>query len=140
MNTDLKSLLIQTGLIDTSSDIENKADETAIFHQIEHVLSTNKSDDLLSTAVRHLVEIVGLNSLLPDCYAKFQLLVTEGMIFFLMQLPPDRLTQKIMDQLQMPQDTLPGQRINTLIKDMPTLQKLGQMDFSTIDALHTNKK
>jgi len=127
MNTDLKSLLNQIGLIDTSSDIENKADETAILHQLEHALITNKSDDLLSTTARHLVQIVGLNSMLPDCYERFQPIVTEGMIFFLMQLPPDRLIPKIIDQLMMPQDTLPGQRINTLIKDMPTLQKLGQM-------------
>jgi len=127
MNIDFKALLPQLDQIDNSSGKIDKDKEAAMLHQLESALNSDNSDDLLSAIARHLVLFAGIDSMLPECYEKFQPIVTEGMIFFLIQLPPDRLARKIMDQMLMPKDTLPGQRINTLIKDMPTLQKLGQM-------------
>jgi len=81
----------------------------------------------LAETVRQLVIYAGLENFLPESYARFQRLVVEGLTFMLAALPLERLAQKVVDQLRLPQSASPGQRACVLIKDMPTLQKLGQI-------------
>ncbi len=81
----------------------------------------------LDHTVRQMVLLTGLQNFLPASYAKFQAVVLEGMIFMMSGLPLTRLAEKIVDQLRLPHSAPLGERLYTLVKDMPTLQKLGQI-------------
>jgi ubiquinone biosynthesis protein len=86
-----------------------------------------KSTGMLESLVRHVVLSTGIETFLPKRYARYQPVVREGMVFMLSEMPLSRLSPKIVDQLLLPKTSSFGQRLFTLIKDMPTLQKLGQI-------------
>jgi ubiquinone biosynthesis protein len=90
---------------------------------LEQAWSLGSLDDV----VRQMVGFVGVDRLLPDSYVRFQPMVTESMVFWLRRLPLERLARKITDQLLLDPAAPPGRRICVLIKDMPSLQKLGQI-------------
>lgn len=48
-------------------------------------------------------------------------------MFIIASLPVTRVADKIVDQLFLEPDTPPGRRLYTLVEDMPSLQKLGQI-------------
>ena len=91
------------------------------------LLKEAKASGMLEDLVRQVVLTTGIESFLPQRYAKYQPVVREGMIFMMSSLPLSRLADKIVDQLRLPEDASFGCRLFTLIKDMPTLQKLGQI-------------
>jgi ubiquinone biosynthesis protein len=91
------------------------------------VLKEAKSEGILEDLVRHVVLSTGIESFLPQHYAKYQPVVREGMVFMMSSMPLSRLAPKIVDQLLLPESASFGKRLFTLIKDMPTLQKLGQI-------------
>lgn len=74
-----------------------------------------------------MVEFIGVDGLLPASYARFQPLATESMVFLLTRLPTERLARKIVDQLMLDPGVSQGRQLCTLIRDMPSLQKLGQI-------------
>jgi ubiquinone biosynthesis protein len=110
-----------------AADKGSVPDVSFVRQQVECFLSQARSLGDLETISRKIVEHVGVDRLLPECYARFQPLVTESMVFLLQQLPEKRLARKIVDQLLLTPDVLHGQRLLVLINDMPTLQKLGQI-------------
>ncbi len=91
------------------------------------LLKEAKASGMLEDLVRQVVLTTGIESFLPQRYAKYQPVVREGMIFMMSALPLSRLADKIVDQLRLSEDAPFGCRLFTLIKDMPTLQKLGQI-------------
>ena len=91
------------------------------------LLKDAKSRGTLEHTVRQVVLITGLEDLLPDCYARFRSVVVEGMVFMISALPITRLAEKIVDQIRLNHTATLGQRLYALIKDMPSLQKLGQI-------------
>ncbi|MCP4577810.1 MAG: hypothetical protein GY846_16175 [Deltaproteobacteria bacterium] len=91
------------------------------------LLKEAKSGGMLEDLVRQVVLSTGIESFLPQHYAKYQPVVREGMVFMMSSMPLSRLAPKIIDQLLLPEDATFGKRLFTLIKDMPTLQKLGQI-------------
>ena len=91
------------------------------------LLKEAKSGGMLEDLVRQVVLSTGIESFLPQRYAKYQPVVREGMVFMMSSMPLSRLAPKIIDQLLLPEDASFGKRLFTLIKDMPTLQKLGQI-------------
>ncbi len=91
------------------------------------LLKEARTAGMLEELVRQVVLTTGIESFLPQRYAKYQPVVREGMIFMMSSLPLSRLADKIVDQLGLPEDASFGCRLFTLIKDMPTLQKLGQI-------------
>jgi ubiquinone biosynthesis protein len=91
------------------------------------LLKQAKSSGMLEQLVRQVVLSTGIESFLPERYADYQPVVREGMVFMLSSMPLSRLAPKIVDQLLLPEDASFGKRLFTLIQDMPTLQKLGQI-------------
>ncbi|MCG6879207.1 MAG: hypothetical protein LJE96_08695 [Deltaproteobacteria bacterium] len=90
------------------------------------LLKNAKSSGMLETLVRQVVLSTGIESFLPERYTPYQPVVREGMVFMMSAMPLSRLAPKIVDQLLL-EDASFGKRLFTLIKDMPTLQKLGQI-------------
>ncbi|MBW2368933.1 MAG: hypothetical protein JRH15_13715, partial [Deltaproteobacteria bacterium] len=90
-------------------------------------LKQAKSQGRIADIARQITSLLGLENFLPRNYRKFNVVVVEGLIFMLAELPLGRLAEKIVDQVCMSDSSSLGQRICTLIKDMPTLQKLGQI-------------
>jgi len=90
-------------------------------------LKQAKSQGRIADIARQITSLLGLENFLPRNYRKFNVVVVEGLIFMLAELPLGRLADKIVDQVCMSDSSSLGQRICTLIKDMPTLQKLGQI-------------
>ncbi|MFZ5573346.1 MAG: AarF/UbiB family protein [Thermodesulfobacteriota bacterium] len=95
--------------------------------RIAPILKKMKDSHTVETVVRPMVLWTGLSRLLPEQYNKFQPVVIESMIFLLQELPVPRLTDKIVDQLALPPHADPGSRLSVLVKDMPCVQKLGQV-------------
>jgi ubiquinone biosynthesis protein len=91
------------------------------------LLKQAKGERMLEELVRQVVLSTGIESFLPQRYEKYQPVVREGMVFMMSSMPLSRLAPKIVDQLLLPEDASFGKRLFTLIKDMPTLQKLGQI-------------
>ena len=91
------------------------------------LLKEARSGGMLEDLVREVLLSTGIESFLPRRYEKYQPVVREGMVFMMSSMPLSRLAPKIVDQLLLPEDASFGKRLFTLIKDMPTLQKLGQI-------------
>ncbi len=104
-----------------------KPSVTVMRRRTMDLLKQAKSGGNLDHTVRQMVLLTGLQNFLPASYAKFQAVVLEGMIFMMSGLPLTRLAEKIVDQLRLPHSAPLGERLFTLVKDMPTLQKLGQI-------------
>jgi ubiquinone biosynthesis protein len=91
------------------------------------VLRDSQAAGTLTALAQALVRFSGIVRFLPERYGRFQPMVHEGLVFLLAGLPLERLAEKIVDQLILPLDALPAQRLLALVRDMPTLQKLGQV-------------
>jgi ubiquinone biosynthesis protein len=126
MNSDLTLFLGQIWSRPSAAN-GNGIDPALVYEQMDNLLSRARSQGNLDDLVRQMVDFVGVNQLLPPCYARYQPMVTESMVFLLLQLPPERLSRKITDQFLLDLKALPGRRVCTLIQDMPSLQKLGQI-------------
>jgi len=90
-------------------------------------LNQAKSQGCITDIARQITCLLGLENFLPQRYQKFTIVVVEGLVFMLAELPLGRLANKIVDQICMSSSSSFGQRLCTLIQDMPTLQKLGQI-------------
>lgn len=91
------------------------------------LLKKARSGGVLEDLVRQVVLSTGIEKFLPQRYANYQPVVREGMVFMMSSMPLSRLAPKIVDQLLLPENASFGKRLFTLIQDMPTLQKLGQI-------------
>lgn len=100
---------------------------SAIRRRIRETLKQAKTDGSYTEIISTLVELAGTKDLLPARYAKFKEPVVEGTAFIISCLPIARVSEKIVDQLFLDPDVPPGQRLYTLVADMPSLQKLGQI-------------
>jgi len=71
--------------------------------------------------------IVPAEVLVPDEYQRWRPLVQDAMQFVFSRLSGRRLAAKLVEQIELPRDTPPEQRLIRLISKMPGLQKLGQV-------------
>jgi ubiquinone biosynthesis protein len=71
--------------------------------------------------------IVPVERLVPETYVKWRPPVRESMMFVVSRLSPARLAPKLLEQLELPLDTPPEERLWRLIAKVPGLQKLGQV-------------
>jgi ubiquinone biosynthesis protein len=101
--------------------------KSALRREVTPLLKELRRQGTLDDLVGALVQFTGVGDLLPASYARFQAPVTEGMTFFLSRLPLSILSEKLVDQLRLPPDADRGQRIYSLVKDLSTIQKLGQI-------------
>jgi ubiquinone biosynthesis protein len=91
------------------------------------LLRDSQAAGTLTGLAQALVRFSGIVRFLPERYARFQPMVHEGLVFLLAGLPLERLAEKVVDQLALPLDAAPARRLLALVRDMPTLQKLGQV-------------
>ena len=91
------------------------------------LLKKAKAESEYTEIISTIVKFAGIEDLLPERYAKFNAPVVEGTIFIISSLPIARVADKIVDQLFLDPDIPPGRRLYTLVEDMPSLQKLGQI-------------
>lgn len=65
--------------------------------------------------------------LVPERYAAYRPLVTDGLFFFLSHLAPPRIAAIVEEQLALPEDASVAERVVALLHHCPTLHKLGQV-------------
>ena len=68
-----------------------------------------------------------MNSLVPDCYAKWKPFVKGGLAWFLGKLSNDRQQEILNDQLALGPFASAPQRLEAVLRRCPTLHKLGQI-------------
>ncbi|MGC2108212.1 MAG: AarF/UbiB family protein [Candidatus Korobacteraceae bacterium] len=78
-------------------------------------------------ASRWVAQALSVNRLVPEVYAEWRPLVRDAMVFFGSHLSTARLAPKLVEQIELPPNTLPEKRLLLLIARVPGLQKLGQV-------------
>ncbi|PKL41987.1 MAG: hypothetical protein CVV41_16175 [Candidatus Riflebacteria bacterium HGW-Riflebacteria-1] len=68
-----------------------------------------------------------MNSLVPDCYAKWKPFVKGGLAWFLGQLSEERQQEILNDQLALGPFASAALRLESVLRRCPTLHKLGQI-------------
>lgn len=76
---------------------------------------------------RWVTQLVPVSALVPPLYRQWRPLVRDAMMFVVLQLSPPRLAPKIIEQIELPPDTPPEQRLLRIIAKVPGLQKIGQV-------------
>ncbi len=74
-----------------------------------------------------LAGLIPVESLVPEQHRKWRPLVRDALEFVFTHLSAGRLRMKIAEQIALPPDSPPEQRLLGLISRMPGLQKLGQV-------------
>jgi ubiquinone biosynthesis protein len=76
---------------------------------------------------RWTTRIIPVETLVPEANREWRPLVRDSIQFFFSQLSDRRLAAKLVEQVELPQETPPEARLIRLISKMPGLQKLGQV-------------
>jgi ubiquinone biosynthesis protein len=95
---------------------------------IETALKSPLGQSMRDAMARWIVdEIVPVERLVPPAYVKWRPPVRDSMMFVVARLSPARLAPKILEQIELPPNTSPEERLLRLIAKVPGLQKLGQV-------------
>src|SRR5579871_3683964 len=95
---------------------------------IEAALRSPLGKSMREAMARWIVdEIVPVERLVPPAYIKWRPPVRDSMTFVVARLSPARLAPKILEQIELPPNTPPEERLLRLIAKVPGLQKLGQV-------------
>lgn len=95
---------------------------------IETALKSPLGQSMREAMARWIVdEIVPVERLVPPAYMKWRGPVRDSMIFVVGRLSPARLAPKLLEQIEIPPNTSPEERLLRLIAKVPGLQKLGQV-------------
>jgi len=95
---------------------------------IEAGLRSPAGQSLREAMARWIVdEIVPVDALVPSAYVKWRPPVRDAMMFVVARLSPARLAPKLLEQIDLPAQTPPEERLLRLIAKVPGLQKLGQV-------------
>lgn len=78
-------------------------------------------------AADDLLEATRPAETLPDVYAAYKPVVTDGVRFILSRVSLDRLTGLVSDQAELAPDAPPARRLLSLARRLPTFHKLGQI-------------
>lgn len=74
-----------------------------------------------------LTDAFDFSEIVPDCYEGFRPAVRDALLFFVGQLQPERVFGILRHQADLPVDCDTRSRMITLMRDCPSLQKLGQV-------------
>jgi ubiquinone biosynthesis protein len=95
---------------------------------LESVLQSPTGERLRAEMGRWIVEqIVPVEALVPEEYAKWRPPVRDAMTFVVSRLSAPRLAPKILELIELPPETPAEERLLRLIAKVPGLQKLGQV-------------
>lgn len=104
------------------------ASTTEKIEAVRTVLLSPLGKSLRGAMARWIVdEIVPVERLVPETYAKWQAPVRDSMMFVVERLSAARLAPKLVEQLELRTDISPERRLLLLIAKVPGLQKLGQV-------------
>jgi ubiquinone biosynthesis protein len=70
---------------------------------------------------------INLNSLIPECHAKWKPLVSDGLAWFLSKLSIERQQIMLQDQIDLGPFASAATRLEKILRRCPTLHKLGQV-------------
>jgi ubiquinone biosynthesis protein len=76
---------------------------------------------------RRVLQYLPTDALVPDLYKHWRPLVHDAMFFMMSRLSAARLAPKLIEQVDLPSQTKPEERLLRLIAKVPGLQKLGQV-------------
>ncbi len=97
-------------------------------HAIEAGLRSPAGQKLRDAMARWIVdELVPVDRLVPKPYLKWRPPVRDAMMFVVARLSSARLAPKLLEQIELPDETSPEERLLRLIAKVPGLQKLGQI-------------
>ncbi len=97
-------------------------------HAIEDMLQSPAGRSLREAMARWIVGgIVPVERLVPEAYVKWRPPVRDAMTFVVARLSAERLAPKLLEQLELPENTSAEERLLRLIAKVPGLQKLGQV-------------
>jgi len=110
------------------SFLPSKATAAEKIITIEAGLKSPLGQSMREAMARWIVdEIVPVERLVPPAYLKWRGPVRDSMMFVVARLSPARLAPKILEQIELPSNTSPEERLLRLIAKVPGLQKLGQV-------------
>ena len=116
---------VRTALADLLSRNGTRAERISA---IEGALHSPAGRSLRDTMARWIVDVlVPVEKLVPAPYIKWREPVRDAMIFVVARLSPSRLAPKLLEQLELPDNTPAEARLLRLIAKVPGLQKLGQV-------------
>ncbi|HYN14848.1 MAG TPA: AarF/UbiB family protein [Terriglobales bacterium] len=95
--------------------------------QIKKALRGRAGKVLREEMARQVVQLLPVDHLVPEVYARWRPLVRDAMMFMVSRLSAARLAPKLVEQMDLALDTPPEVRLVRLIANMPGLQKLGQV-------------
>ncbi len=98
---------------------------------IKQALSTPQNSHIFGEfrekAVTVLLDSTGIRDLTPDVYKDYRPVVLDGIRFVLLSLSNRRFRELVEDQLRLPHNASPGERLMQLALNIPMLHKLGQI-------------
>lgn len=102
------------------------ADRREIAAQLRAAARRMGTDAFREKAARELVRALRPGEILPEAYADYRDIVSDGIGFLISRLSPPRVADLAAEQIAMPSDTPARQRLVALARSVPTLHKLGQ--------------
>ncbi len=95
--------------------------------KIQEILERQGSRGFREELSRRVLQFVPSEVLVPESYKQWRPLVHDCMFFMMSRLSAPRLAPKLIEQLDLPVETSPEDRLLRLIAKVPGLQKLGQV-------------
>ena len=107
--------------------ISKDAPIEARVEKIREFLARSDSQSFREEMSRRVLQFLPTEALVPDLYKHWRPLVHDAMFFMMSRLSAPRLAPKLIEQIDLPPDTRPEERLLRLIAKVPGLQKLGQV-------------
>jgi ubiquinone biosynthesis protein len=95
--------------------------------KVNQLLARSDSQPFREEMSRRVLQFLPTDALVPELYKHWRPLVHDAMFFMMSRLSAARLAPKIVEQIDLPAETQPEERLLRLIARVPGLQKLGQV-------------
>jgi ubiquinone biosynthesis protein len=95
--------------------------------KIRELLTRSDSQPFREEMSRRVLQFLPTEALVPELYKHWRPLVHDAMFFMMSRLSAPRLAPKLIEQIDLPSEAKPEERLLRLIAKVPGLQKLGQV-------------
>jgi ubiquinone biosynthesis protein len=102
-----------------------KGSRKARIRDVQALLAVNRP--VREALASRIAQLLSVDVLVPDVYRKWRPLVHDSIQFVFSRLSDERLATKLVEQIDLPVNTPPAERLLRLISKMPGIQKLGQV-------------
>ena len=107
--------------------LSKDAPTDARIEKIRELLQHSDSQTFREEMSRRVLHFLPTEALVPELYKHWRPLVHDAMFFMMSRLSASRLAPKLIEQIDLPPETKPEERLLRLIAKVPGLQKLGQV-------------